>query len=145
MSAPLPFTLAGETVRGKRLGTELGFPTANLLYPPTPQLPPDGVYIALALIDGRRYIAILNQGSHPTAPGGRATVETHLLGFAGGDLYGKRLALTYLRYLRPELRFDTLEGLKAQLAADEAEAARWALERCLATPAELGLPGAPAD
>lgn len=142
MSAPLPFTLSGETVHGKRLGTELGFPTANLRYPPTPLLPPDGVYIALALIDGRRYIAILNQGSHPTAPGGCATVETHLLGFAGGDLYGKRLTLTYLHYLRPEMRFATLEALKAQLAADEAQAARWALMRRLVTEADLQSPAA---
>ncbi len=125
MSAPLPFTLRGRTVRGKRLGTELGYPTANLDYPPVSELPPDGVYVARATVDGRDYTAILNQGRHPTAPAGRPTVETHLLGFGGGDLYGRELTLTYLRYLRPERRFATLEALREQLRADEAEALSW--------------------
>ena len=101
MTAPLPFRLEGVTVRGKRLGTRLGYPTANLKYPPTETLPADGVYVALAEVDGRRYPAVLNQGRHPTAPEGNPTVETHLLGYPGGDLYGKPLTLTYLHNLRP--------------------------------------------
>ena len=124
MIAQLPFTLSGVTVRGKRLGTELGFPTANLCYPPATDLPGNGVYVALAEVDGQRYPAILNQGHHPTAPEGRPTIETHMLGYAGGDLYGKRLTLTYLQFLRPERQFATLDALKAQLNADAAEAAR---------------------
>jgi riboflavin kinase / FMN adenylyltransferase len=124
VSAPLPFTLRGRTVRGKRLGTRLGFPTANLVYPPVDALPPDGVYAARATLDGRDYVAVLNQGRHPTAPEGRATVEAHLLGYAGGDLYGRELTLTYVSYLRPERRFQTLEALRAQLAADAEEALR---------------------
>ena len=128
MSVALPFTVAGQTVRGKRLGTELGFPTANLEYPVGTALPPNGVYIAEAETEGRRYAAILNQGTHPTAPEGQATIETHLLHYDGGDLYGREIMLTYLRYLRPERRFGSLEELKAQLAADEAEALRWYAE-----------------
>ncbi|MCE5343992.1 MAG: riboflavin kinase, partial [Eubacteriales bacterium] len=106
-------------------GTELGFPTANLAYPPGAELPENGVYVAQAAVDGRTYVAILNQGSHPTVPEGRATIETHLLGYEGGELYGKNLTLTYLAYLRPERRFENLAALKAQLAADEADALRW--------------------
>ncbi|MDD3212561.1 MAG: riboflavin kinase [Eubacteriales bacterium] len=128
MSVALPFTVAGQTVRGKRLGTELGFPTANLEYPVGTALPPNGVYIAEAETEGRRYAAILNQGTHPTAPEGQATIETHLLNYDGGDLYGREITLTYLRYLRPERRFGSLEELKARLAADEAEALRWYAE-----------------
>ena len=125
MSATLPFTVSGMTVHGKRLGTELGFPTANLDYPAGTELPPDGIYIAQARIDRRCYAAILNQGNHPTTPEGRATIETHLLDYAGGDLYGKRLTLHYLHYLRPEIRFATLDALKAQMGADREEALRW--------------------
>ena len=121
----LPFTLSGITVPGKRLGTRLGFPTANLAYPPVKALPPNGVYIALAEIDGLRYAAILNQGSHPTAPGGQATIETHLLDYAGGDLYHKPLRLCYLSYLRPEQKFESLQALRDQLKRDQAEARRW--------------------
>ena len=126
MSVPLPFSIAGVTVAGKRLGSELGFPTANLAYPPGIDLPPDGVYVAEAQTGGRHYLAILNQGRHPTAPEGRATIESHLLGYAGGDLYGQALTLGYLHYLRPEKRFPTLAALKAQLAADERDALVWA-------------------
>lgn len=133
MTNMLPFTISGQTVRGKRLGTELGFPTANLRYPPVPLLPPNGVYVALAQIDGLRYVAILNQGHHPTAPEGQPTIETHLLGYAGGDLYGKQLTLTYLAWLRPERRFPSLEALKCQLAEDVAGAADWAVRNGLLT------------
>jgi riboflavin kinase/FMN adenylyltransferase len=94
-------------------------------------LPQNGVYVALADIDSRCFVAILNQGHHPTAPEGQPTIETHLLGFAGGDLYGKHLTLTYLRFLRPERRFPTLEALKCQLGADVAEAADWAVRQGL--------------
>lgn len=138
MSELLPFTICGETVHGKRLGTELGYPTANLQYPPVPALPPNGVYVALAQIDGLRYVAILNQGHHPTAPEGQPTIETHLLGYAGGDLYHRHLTLTYLRYLRPERRFPTLDALKRQLAEDVAAAADWAQRHGLRT--EAGTP-----
>ena len=133
MTDMLPFTISGQTVRGKRLGTELGFPTANLMYPPVPALPPNGVYVALAQIDGLRYVAILNQGHHPTAPEGQPTIETHLLGYAGGDLYGKQLTLTYLAWLRPEKRFPSLEALQCQLAEDVAGAADWAVRSGLLT------------
>ena len=128
MSAALPFTVSGRTVPGKRLGTELGFPTANLAVPPGLALPANGVYVAQAEVDGARYVAILNQGFHPTAPEGMPTIETHLIGFPGGELYGREITLTYLAFLRPERRFDSLTALKCQLAADEAEALRWAAE-----------------
>ena len=124
----LPFTLSGITVPGKRLGTKLGFPTANLAYPPGKSLPKNGVYIARAEIDGLRYAAILNQGSHPTAPGGQPTVETHLLDYQGGDLYHKPLRLCYLYYLRPEQKFETLQALRDQLKQDEADARGWVLQ-----------------
>ena len=139
MSASLPYRLSGETVRGKRLGSRLGYPTANLAYPPVSDLPPDGVYIASAALDHTCYRAILNQGRHPTAPEGQATVEAHLLGYDGGDLYGRPLTLTYLAYLRPEQRFLTLAALKAQLTADEAAAERWFAAHatdCFQTPPE---------
>jgi len=125
MNIDLPFTITGTTVRGKRLGTELGFPTANLTYPPDTDLPPNGVYVACATLDGQPYAAILNQGSHPTAPQGQATIESHLLGYEGGDLYGRQLELRYLARLRDERRFDTLDALKAQLRADEENALAW--------------------
>ena len=125
MSAKLPFTVRGVAVPGKHLGSELGFPTANLEVPHGIELPASGVYVALAALDGRRYAAILSQGRHPTKPDSAPTIEAHLLDFAGGDLYGKELELTYVHFLRPELKFDSLEALKEAIAKDRDNARVW--------------------
>ncbi len=122
------FTLTGVAVPGKRLGTQLGFPTANLRYEPREGFPADGVYVASATARGQSYVAILNQGRHPTAPEGPPTVEAHLLDYAGEPLYGEQITLVYLRYLRPEARFESLAALRAQLARDLSAARAWARE-----------------
>ena len=85
------FTFHGRVVRGKRLGSRLGFPTANIAYDPQSRTwPREGVYVGVAQLDGesRGYVCIINQGRHPTVPEGIATVEAHLLGHAHRDLYG---------------------------------------------------------
>ena len=135
MSAGLPFTVCGATVRGKQLGTVLGFPTANLPFPQGVTLPKDGVYIATAWLGGEHYTAILSQGRHPSAPDSAPTIETHLLDYAGGALYGRQLTVTYHVFLRPEAHFPTMDALKAQIAHDEADARRWAAGRAAAPPA----------
>ncbi len=123
------FTLSGQVVPGKRLGSSLGFPTANILYDPYGGAwPPEGVYIAIAGVEGegRKYVSILNQGRHPTVPEGSPTVEAHLLGHPDHELYGKRLHLEYYDFLRPERSFPSLEALKAQLGRDRISAIHWA-------------------
>lgn len=125
------YTLSGQVVRGKRLGSRLGFPTANIAYDPKARdWPREGVYIAVAELEneGRGYVSILNQGRHPTAPGGMPTVEAHLLGRPNHDLYGCRLTLRYMAFLRPETAFPTLDALKEQLSRDRQSALRWAGE-----------------
>jgi len=125
----LPFELTGCVIEGKRLGSRLGFPTANLLYDHSVQAwPREGVYVGVASVEGegRGYVAILNQGRHPTAPGGVPTVEAHLLGHPDHALYGKRIRLRYCMFLRDEQRFASLEALKAQLARDRHSALLWA-------------------
>lgn len=132
----LPFaplcTLAGTVMHGKQLGRRLGFPTLNLRYREADGLPENGVYAALCwLLPGTGdplappYLAVLNQGRHPTFPEGPPTVEAHLLDFAG-DAYGREAVLCYGRYLRPEMRFPTGEALAAQLGRDCEAARRWA-------------------
>lgn len=123
----LPFVLEGRVVRGKQLGSRLGFPTANIVYDPAERCwPQEGVYAGLAELDEAVYVTVLNQGSHPTAPGGTPTVEAHLLGYSGAPLYDRTLRLTYCVFLRPESKFPTLEALKCQLAQDCEAALRWA-------------------
>lgn len=121
--------ITGQAVRGKHLGTRLGFPTANIALDSveTP-LPENGVYIATARIDReeRHYVAIVNQGHHPTAPGGQPTIEAHLLAYAGAELYGRKLTLWYQAYLRPERAFPNLEALREQLGKDLEAVEGWA-------------------
>jgi energy-coupling factor transport system ATP-binding protein len=128
VTAKLPFTVRGVTVPGKRMGTELGFPTANLSYPHGENLPESGVYIALAQLDGRHYHAILSQGLHPAKPEDNPTIEAHLLDYTGGDLYGRDLALTYLHYLRPERKFASMDALRDAIAKDRDDAREWLLQ-----------------
>ena len=122
------FVLRGQVVQGKHLGTKLGFPTANIAFHEDEKnWPANGVYIATAQIQGdnRRYTAILNQGHHPTTPEGAPTVEAHLLGYTGGDLYGKQLMLEYRHFLRKEKKFPSLSALTKQLQRDLKAAQEW--------------------
>lgn len=112
--------ITGTIVRGKQLGRTIGFPTANL-QPDDPSLvtAENGVYVARISIEGYTspLACMLNQGSHPTVPEGAPTIEAHILDFSG-DIYGLRAEVEYLRFLRPEQKFPSLDALKNQLKAD---------------------------
>lgn len=114
------YSLTGAVARGDGLGRQLGFPTANLDASGL-VLPPNGVYATHAEAGGAIYRAVLNIGRRPTV--GEATqqlrVEAHLLGFTG-DLYGQELTLTFVKKLREEKKFASLEELRAQIARDAA-------------------------
>lgn len=123
------YSLTGRVVRGKRLGTRLGFPTANIAYDTAAEgLPQNGVYIAVARTGSVEYAAVLNQGRHPTSPDGAPTVEAHLIGYAYHDMYGQELTLDYYKYLRPEKTYKNLDALKAQISLDREAALGWARE-----------------
>ena len=110
-----PYAISGVIHRGKQLGSKLDFPTANLLYPKGKAIPPRGVYAARAYVDGQWHIAAVNIGTHPTAPGGPATIEANLLDYEGGSLYEKHMRLLLCRFIRPERKFASLEELKAEV------------------------------
>jgi riboflavin kinase/FMN adenylyltransferase len=118
-----PYAMAGEVVRGRQLGSQLGFPTANLETNGL-VLPPNGVYAAHARCGGHVHRAVINIGVRPTVETNTPPprVEAHLLDFRG-DLYGAEVELTLVRKLRDELRFPGLDALRAQIARD-LEAAR---------------------
>lgn len=112
------YALAAKVVEGDKLGSRLGFPTANLDTTGF-VLPPNGVYAAHATVQGQPHRAVLNIGHRPTlqdhAPGLR--VEVHLLDFTG-DLYGEEMEVTFAAKLRDEQKFASLDELKAQIARD---------------------------
>lgn len=116
------YILRGIVARGAARGRTLGFPTANL--PTLPGLAvADGVYAARAQWDGESAPAVVNVGVRPTVDGSTRLVEAYLLD-ASPDLYGRPLTLAFLDRIRGERRFDSLEALRAQIAADVATARR---------------------
>jgi riboflavin kinase/FMN adenylyltransferase len=115
------YAIDGHVVRGDQRGRVLGFPTANV-ETANELLPPHGVYITLAVLDGTVRPSVTNIGLRPTFGGGRAaTIETHVLDF-DEDLYGRPMRLLFVQRLRDERVFDGPEALRAQLAADTARA-----------------------
>ena len=109
-------SFSGRVVRGKQLGRMLGFPTANLDAESTDLA--RGVYaVRVRLESGEERMGMMNVGRHPTLPEGPATVEINLLDFEG-DLYGQALYVEPEAFLRGEVRFESPDALRAQLAHD---------------------------
>ena len=113
-----PYELYGVVVAGNRLGRTIGFPTANMqLYEPLKLVPANGVYAVEAEVLGRKYKGMTNIGVRPTVDGRARTIETHILDF-DEDIYGLPLRLRFLRRIRDERKFPSLEELRAQLQRD---------------------------
>ena len=109
-----PHILSGKILPGKQLGRKLGFPTANMALPAGVLTPKWGVYICKASIDGVIYSALTNIGCRPTVNGNGILAETHLLDF-DQDLYEQDMTLAFCEFLRPEIKFDSLEELTAEI------------------------------
>ncbi|MDE5949092.1 MAG: bifunctional riboflavin kinase/FAD synthetase [Prevotella sp.] len=119
-----PYMLAGTVVAGERIGRRLGFPTANILPDDESQLiPASGVYAVKVSLPsaGRQLGGMMNIGMRPTFGGERRTLEVHVFGFSG-DIYGQRMAVSFVSRLRGECKFRSGEELAARLAEDEAAA-----------------------
>lgn len=124
------FPLTGKVVEGERIGNTIGYPTANILIKDSYKITPaNGVYAVTASLPGQpqkpALMGMCNIGIRPTFGGRFQTIEAHLFDFSG-DLYGQELSLHFHRCLRKEMKFDSAEALKNQLAQDET-AARAAL------------------
>jgi riboflavin kinase/FMN adenylyltransferase len=119
-----PFTMRGEVAHGDERGRTLGFPTANIVPDPAYVTPGHGVYAARAITaDGVTHAAAVNVGVRPTFVTGRGElVEAFLLDF-DGDLYDSVLELSFLKRLRGEKRFESVDALVEQMGHD-VEAAR---------------------
>lgn len=120
-----PYQFGGTIVGGDRRGRTIGFPTANI-QPRHPRklIPGRGVYLVEASVAGSRAYGIMNIGVRPTVSAGlNQVLEVHLLDF-DREIYGERLTVTFLRRVRDEKKFDSLETLTAQLQQDRDEARR---------------------
>ena len=116
------WSVSGVVEEGQRLGRGLGFPTANMTLGEVIE-PRKGVYATLATVGGKVYPAVSNFGRRPTVGGGGPLLETHIFDF-DSDLYGAEIEVSFVAFLRDERKFDGLDALKAQIAADSAEARR---------------------
>src|SRR5438445_10331104 len=112
------YTILGTVVRGDDLGKKIGFPTANLSAH-NEQFPPNGVYFAEAILEGVAYPGVVNLGYRPTVSSSKTEriLEIHLLDF-DRDIYGKDLELRFIRYLRPEKKFENVDALVHQIERD---------------------------
>ena len=115
-----PFSLSGRIVRGKGLGKEFGYPTANLEVKEGYKLiPKTGVYVVRSRIDGKIFFGMMSIGTNPTVGGTEETLETYFFDFEQ-NLYGKDLKIEMLIRIRDEEKFDSIDNLKLAMKQDEA-------------------------
>lgn len=111
------FSFKGEVIGGDKRGHALGFPTANVLPDSCLVMPKFAVYATRTVVDGAEYPSVTNIGLRPTFLLDKPLSETHIIGFEG-DLYGKTIEIKFVKYLRDETKFDSLENLKETIAKD---------------------------
>jgi riboflavin kinase/FMN adenylyltransferase len=116
------YTILGTVKAGEKLGRKLGFPTANLSAH-SEQFPPNGVYVAEARLADALYRGVANLGYRPTVSAGQPErlLELHLFDLSK-DIYGEEVEVRFLRYLRPEQKFESVDALAAQIARDVEQA-----------------------
>ncbi len=116
------YTVLGTVVSGDNRGKKIGFPTANLSAH-NEQFPPNGVYFAEAKLEGVIYPGVVNLGYRPTVDTRKSEriLEIHLFDF-DHDIYGKDLEVRFIRYLRPETKFESVEALVRQIGLDVKQA-----------------------
>ncbi|MEO9965087.1 MAG: bifunctional riboflavin kinase/FAD synthetase [Reichenbachiella sp.] len=113
------YSLTGTVVQGKRVGTELGFPTANIAVKEDFKLiPKDGSYAAKIQIGQVWHKAMVNIGVRPTVDGLNKVIEAHIFDF-NEDIYSQTVKIEFVQFLREEKKFDSLEDLKSQLEKDK--------------------------
>jgi riboflavin kinase/FMN adenylyltransferase len=120
-----PYGVEGRVIEGNKMGGRvLSFPTANI-DPHNRVLPASGVYVTATLFEGLWHRSVTNVGVRPTVTDeGRVLVETHVLGF-DRQLYGETIRVRFLRRLRGERKFPSLDDLRAQIARDAARATEY--------------------
>ena len=113
-----PYSLRGKVVKGKQLGREIGFPTANIEIGDNYKLiPADGIYAVSVEHGGEIHKGMMSIGKNPTVNGTSRTLEVNILNF-NADLYGDMIKVNFKEWLRGEEKFTNLDELKAQISKD---------------------------
>ena len=117
-----PWFVSGEVIHGEKRGRDLGFPTANLRLDPACLLK-HGIYAVRVVLDGKHLDGVASFGRRPTFDNGAPLLEVFLFDFSA-DLYGQRIDVAFVAWLRPEQRFESAEALVAQMNRDGEPRAR---------------------
>lgn len=112
-----PFSIEGTVVKGLQNGRKIGTPTANISYKKNTLLPHNGVYTGYTYVGGKKYKSVINVGANPTFGADNITVESHLLGF-DEDIYNEPARVEFIRRLRGEKKFESVEALAEQIKRD---------------------------
>ena len=113
-----PYFVQGIVQKGNQIGRTIGFPTVNITAGDDKLLPPNGVYKTEVIVEGRIFEAITNVGCKPTVTdSGQVFVESYLYNFTE-NIYGKKIEVHFLEFMRKEQKFSNIEELKKQLQKD---------------------------
>lgn len=113
-----PYCIQAEVLHGKALGRTIGIPTVNQYFPGNLAVPKLGIYITQTAVNGKERPSVTNVGIRPSVDDGtRVNCETHILDF-DGDLYGQCVTVRFIKRLRDEIRFESLDALKEQIQRD---------------------------
>ena len=116
------YFLTGTVIKGKQIGKQIGFPTANIYIEEDYKLiPKNGVYVVKSLIENTPFFGMMNIGTNPTVDGTKQFIEVHFFDF-NQDLYSERIKVELLGRLRDERKFESLESLRFQLKIDQENA-----------------------
>lgn len=114
-----PFLLTGEIVKGRQLGQQLGFPTANIqIKEAYKMIPKTGVYVVRSQIGSKDYFGMMSIGTNPTVGGTQQSIETHFFGL-NQDIYGQQLQIALLTRIRDEKHFSGTDELVEAMKQDE--------------------------
>lgn len=113
-----PYFIIGKVIHGKKLGRKLGFPTANIEYGENMILPKDGVYYTNIIWNNNSYKGITSVGNNPTVNGTHITVESYILNFQN-EIYGDEIKVNFLKRIRDNIKFNSLDDLIAQINRDK--------------------------
>lgn len=112
------YFIKSEILHGQKLGRTIGVPTINMILPEDKLLPPNGVYVTEVLVDGKKYMGVTNVGCKPTVSDKKVVgVETYIDDF-NKDIYGEKIVVSFIDFIRPEQKFNSIDELKAQMQSD---------------------------
>ncbi|MCK5687489.1 bifunctional riboflavin kinase/FAD synthetase [bacterium] len=112
-----PFFFYGRVVKGRNIGKKLGYPTINLKLSSSKIIPPSGVYLSRTEVNGKLYNSISYIGNAPTFNNKRLILETYIDNFHE-NIYNRSVNVLLLKFLRTEIKFSSIDGLKQQISED---------------------------